>query len=50
MKKGPIRCIRVPLHESFDEDMKRIREEREKLIQEMSDKCMTASDFTKEAE
>jgi hypothetical protein len=27
--------------------MKRIKEERKKLIQEISDKCMTASDFTR---
>jgi hypothetical protein len=46
MRKGPISCVRTPLHESFDEDMKRIKEEREKLIQKMSDKCITASDFT----
>jgi hypothetical protein len=46
MRKGPILCVRTPLHESFDEDMKRIKEEREKLIKKMSDKCMTASDFT----
>ncbi len=45
MRKGPIRCVRIPLHESFDEDMKRIKEEREKLLQSMSDKCMTASEF-----
>lgn len=45
MRKGPIRCVRTPLHESFDEDMKRIKEEREKLTQKMSDKCMTASEF-----
>ncbi|WP_410510149.1 hypothetical protein RSJ42_08540 [Methanosarcina hadiensis] len=47
MRKGPIQCVRVPLYESFDEDMERIKEEREKLIQKMSDKCMTASDFTR---
>ena len=45
MRKGHIKCVRSPLHESFEEDMKRIKEEREKLIQKMSDKCMTASDF-----
>lgn len=48
MRKGPIRCVRIPLHESFEEDMKRIKEEREKLLQEMSDKCMTASDFIRD--
>ena len=48
MRKGPIRCVRSPLHESFEEDMKRIMEEREKLIQEMSDKCMTASEFKRD--
>jgi hypothetical protein len=45
MRKGPIKCVRSPLHESFEENMKRIKEEREKLIREMSNKCMTASDF-----
>lgn len=50
MRKGPIRCVRSPLHESFEEDMKRIKEEREKLIQEMSDKCMTASDFKRDTQ
>ena len=50
MRKGPIRCVRTPLHESFDLDMKRIREERGKLIQKMSDKCMTASDFKRDTE
>lgn len=50
MRKGPIRCIRVPLHESFDEDMKRIKKEREKLIQGMSDKCITASDFIRDTQ
>ncbi len=50
MRKGPIRCVRTPLHESFDEDMKRIMEEREILIQGMSSKCMTASDFKRNAE
>ncbi len=50
MRKGPIRCVRSPLHESFDEDMKRIKEEREKLVQEMSGKCMTASDFTRKSQ
>ena len=48
MRKGPIRCVRTPLHESFEEDMKRIIEEREKLIQEMSDKCVTASEFKRD--
>jgi hypothetical protein len=48
MRKGPIRCVRTQLHESFDEDMKRIKEERGKLIQKMSDKCMTASDFKRD--
>jgi hypothetical protein len=47
MRKNPIRCVRSPLHESFEEDMKRIMEEREKLIREISDKCMTASDFAR---
>ena len=28
MRKGPIHCVRTPLHESFDEDIKRIKEER----------------------
>ncbi|MDQ1255326.1 MAG: hypothetical protein QG646_4605 [Euryarchaeota archaeon] len=37
MRKGPIKCVRTPLHDSFDEDMKRIKEEREKLIK----KCQT---------
>ena len=50
MRKGPIQCVRTPLHESFDEDMKRIKEERGKLIQKMSDKCMTASDFTRDTQ
>lgn len=51
MSKNPIRCVRVPLSESFEKDMKRIKKERkkerEKLIQEISDKCMTASDFAR---
>lgn len=47
MSKNPIRCVRVPLPESFEEDMERIKKEREKLIQEISDKCMTASDFAR---
>ncbi len=50
MRKGPIRCVRTPLHESFDVDMKRIMEEREKLIKGMSDKCMTVSDFTRDTQ
>jgi hypothetical protein len=50
MRKGPIQCVRVPLHESFEEDMKRIKEEREKLVQEMSDKCMTASEFARDTQ
>ena len=50
MRNGPIRCVRTPLHESFDEDMKRIKEERGKLIQKMSDKCITASDFTRDTQ
>lgn len=50
MRKGPIQCVRVPLHDSFDENMERIKEEREKLIQKMSDKCMTASDFTRKTQ
>jgi hypothetical protein len=47
MRQSPIRSLRVPLSDSFEEDMKRIREEREKLVQEISEKCITASDFTK---
>jgi hypothetical protein len=43
MRKNSIRYVRSPLPRSFDEDMKRIKEEREKLIQETSDKFMTAS-------
>jgi hypothetical protein len=39
--------MRSPLPESFEEDMKRIKEEREKLIQEISEKCMTANDFAR---
>ena len=50
MRKGPIKCVRTPLHDSFDEDMKRIKEEREKLIKKMSDKCMTVSDFTRDTQ
>ena len=47
MSKNPMRCVRVPLSESFEEDMKRIKKEREKLIQEISEKCMTASEFSR---
>jgi hypothetical protein len=47
MRKNPIRCVRSPLPESFEEDMNRIKEEREKLIQEISDKCITASVFSR---
>lgn len=47
MRQNPIRSLRSPLPESFEEDMKRIKKERKKLIQEISDKCMTASDFTR---
>lgn len=47
MRQNPIRSLRSPLPESFERDMKRIKEEREKLIQEISDKCMTASDFAR---
>ena len=45
MREKPIRSVRSPLPESFEEDMKKIKEEREKLIQKMSGKCMTAGDF-----
>ena len=45
MRETPIRSVRTPLPELFEADMKRIKEEREKLIQEISDRCMTASDF-----
>jgi len=47
MRETPIRSLRTPLPESFERDMKRIKEERKKLIQEMSDKCMTAGDFAR---
>lgn len=47
MRQNPIRSLRSSLPESFDEDMKRIKEEREKLIQEISEKCITAGDFAR---
>jgi len=47
MRQNSIRSLRSSLPESFEEDMKRIKEEREKLIQEISDKCITASDFAR---
>jgi len=47
MRQNPIRSVRSPLPESFEKDMRRIKEEREKLIQEISDKCVTASDFAR---
>lgn len=50
MREKPIRSVRTPLPESFEEDMKKIKEEREKRIKEMSDKCMTASDFARDTQ
>jgi hypothetical protein len=29
VNKNPIRCVRVPLPESFEEDMKKIKKERD---------------------
>lgn len=48
MRGKLIRSVRSPLPESFEGDMKRIKEEREKQIKEMSDKCKTVSDFTRD--
>ena len=50
MRGKPIRSVRFKLQELFDGDMKRIKEERERQIKEMSDKCMTASDFTRDTQ
>lgn len=47
IRPNPIRSLRSSLPESFEEDMKRIKKEREKSIQEISDKCMTAGDFVR---
>jgi|APDOM4702015159_1054818.scaffolds.fasta_scaffold776411_1 hypothetical protein len=45
MRQNPIRSVLCPLPDSFEEDMERIKQERSKLVKEISDKCMTASDF-----
>jgi len=47
MRQNPIRSVRCPLPDSFEEDMERIKEERSKLVKEISYKCMTASDFSR---
>jgi hypothetical protein len=47
MRQEPIRSVRCPLPDSFEEDMERIIEERSKLVKERSDKCMTASEFSR---
>lgn len=47
MRQNPIRSLRCPFPDSFEEDIERIKEERSKLVKEISDKCMTASDFSR---